>query len=260
MREYATDAARKAEELKTTHERTKELEGQTNAFAAIKEDLTQALEFEKSLVESLERDLAAAKAAPAVTPAELEALVAALAETERRAAAELEAHKAQAAAQIEAVLGVAKEDIETLRLVTQSELDDVRAQTRQDLEAAKDQGAAEAQMLRAQLEAARASAALEVDVARHELAARRAELELASSAEREALASHVTTVHSRFEALVVYARALESRLVSAEARRGELEVKLEELVDVVRSHALSGEIPPPMELPNAPIGAPTSTD
>ena len=70
----------------------------------------------------------------------------------------------------------------------------------------------------------------------------------------------VTTVHSRFEALVVYARALESRLVSAEARRGELEVKLEELVDVVRSHALSGEIPPPMELPNAPIGAPTSTD
>jgi len=110
------------------------------------------------------------------------------------------------------------------------------------------------------LETVRAKAALEVDSARLELATKRAELDAASTAEREALASHVATVHGRFEALVAYARALESRLVSAEARRGELEAKLEELVAEVRGQALSGEIPPPMELPTAPIVAPTSTD
>jgi len=279
MREYATDAARKAEELKTTHERTKELEALTSGFAATKEELQQALDFEKSLVESLERDLAAAKANATASPAELEALASQITEAQRRAVIEVESIKAQAAAQVAAARAGANDDLETLRLVAQSELDDARAQTRRELEAGQAQAAADVLAAQTELEnwkaqavaaieATRAQAARDVEAAQAqattdltnaqaELAARRAKLEAANATEREALASHVATVHSRFEALVAYARALESRLVSAETRRSELEVKLEALVAEVRSHALSGEIPPPMDLPTAPQLNPT---
>lgn len=279
MREYATDAARKAEELKSTHERTKELEALTSGFAEVKEELQQALDFEKSLVESLERDLAAAKANATASPAELEALASQITEAQRRAVVEVEAIKAQAAAQVAAARAAANDDLETLRLVAQSELDDARAQTKRELEAGQAAAVAEVQAVRAELEAwktqavaaveaARAQAARDVEAAKAQaatdladaqglLANKQAQLEAASASEREALASHVATVHSRFEALVAYARALESRLVSAESRRGEIEAKLESLVTEVRSHALSGEIPPPMDLPRAPS---TTTD
>lgn len=245
MREYATDAARKAEELKSTSERTKELEALASGFAATKEELTQALEFEKSLVESLEKDLVAAKAVPTVAPAELEAL-----------REQVVAVQAQASSQVAAAKESANDDLDTLRLVAQSEIDELRTQQ----QAAQAQATVALESLQSELRAVQTRSAAELEDARRELTAKKGELEAANTSEREALASHVATVHSRFEALVVYARALESRLVGAESRRGELEAKLEELVAEIRMHALSGEIPPPMELPTAPTATPLPTD
>lgn len=240
MREYATDAARKAEELKHTTERTKELEQLMHGFASTKAELIGALEFEKSLVESLEKDLAAARKT-AVSTAELDALRAKIAEVEAKAAADKEAARIAAA-----------DDLDTLRIVAQSELDDARNQAQAGLEGLRRELAA-AQASAAEA-AAQAAALLGAEqAAKSESQAERERVIAAHASEREALATHVATVHARFEALVVYARALESRLVDAEARRGTLESQLELLLGEVRSQALSGEIPPPMELPSVPV-------
>ncbi len=235
MREYATDAARKAEELKHTTERTKELEQLTQGFAATKAELVGALEFEKSLVESLEKDLATARQT-AVSTAELDALRAQIAAVEAKAAAEKEAARIAAA-----------DDIDTLRIVAQSELDDARNQAQASLDALR------SELAEARAQAAEALASVGAEqAAKSEIQAERERVMALHASEREALATHVTTVHTRFEALVAYARALESRLVDAESRRGTVEARLEELLGEVRSQALSGEIPPPMDLPSAP--------
>lgn len=283
MREYATDAARKAEELKALAERAKELETRTHAFTAKEEELTQALEFEKSLVESLEKDLAAAKATPAVPPAELEALRAELTSTQAaleaargeleatRAAAraEVDAARAQAEAERDAAKKVADEDLETLKLLAQAEIDDAKAavevarrEADQRLEAQRadaDKQLSEARQAaeeaHRQFETLRAEAANEIATARavaNEIEAQRQQAIATHASEREALASHVAVIHSRFEAVVGYARALEARLVMAESRRGAVEAKLEEMIAEVRAQALSGEVPPPMDLPSAP--------
>ncbi len=236
MREYATDAARKAEELKHTSERTKELEQLMQGFAATKAELMGALEFEKSLVESLEKDLATARQT-AVSTTELDALRAKIAEVEAKAAAEKEAARIAAA-----------DDIDTLRIVAQSELDDARNQAQASIAALR------RELEAAQAQVAEAAAAVAAEqAAKLEIQAQREQVNAQHTSEREAMTSHVSAVHARFGALVAYARGLESRLVEAEVRRGTVEARLEELLEDVRSQALSGEIPPPMDLPPRPI-------
>lgn len=69
----------------------------------------------------------------------------------------------------------------------------------------------------------------------------------------DAMAEHAELVAERFEALRIYAKRLEGRLIEAEARRAELEAKLEGLLSEVRAQALYGEVPPAMEIPLAPV-------
>lgn len=286
MREYATDAARKAEELKALAERGKELETQAHAFAAREEELVQALTFEKSLVESLEKDLAAAKSAPSASPAELEALRAEIAAAQAAtaaarseaeaakvaAAAEIDAARAQFQAEREAAQKTADEDLDTLKLLAQAEIDEAKEATaaaeRARAEAEQRAGGQRAELekqladarhaaeeAQRQFETLRTEAGKEIATARavaNEIEAQRQQAIATHASEREALASHVSVIHSRFEAVVGYAHALEARLVMAESRRGALEAKLEELVAEVRTQSLAGEVPPPMDLPSAP--------
>jgi len=256
MREYATDAARKAEELKTQGERVRELEAQAQAFEAAREELTQALEFEKSLVESLERDLAAARAVPVASPAELEALRAELAEVRAKAEAELRALEAdakarvedaqvQATAQVEAAQAQAKAEVEAAEAHARARVEAAELQAREDLDTVLGQATGELEEIRTQskaaLEAAKADAQRDVEAARAQAAA-----------ERAALTSHASQVRERFEALVAYARVLESRLVTAEERRAEIETRLEAMAADVRAQRLAGEVPPSMDLPPPP--------
>lgn len=247
MREYATDSARKAEELKTVGERLRELEAQAQKFEATREELTQALEFEKSLVESLERDLAAARAVPVASPEELAALRAELAEVRARAAADLEAEKERARAEIEAererakarveaAEAQAREDLDTVLGQATGELEEIRAKSKADLEAAQAQA-------KADLEAVEAKAKADLEAA-----------EVRGRATREAFAGHVSEVRARFDSVVGYARGLEARLVTAEERRAEIESRLEAMAADVRGQRLAGEVPPAMELPPPPEG------
>ncbi len=247
MREYATDAARKAEELKGSSERLKELEAAAGTFATAKDELEQALAFEKSLVASLESDLATARAQPAASPGELEALRAELTSVRAEAEADLELVRTQARAELEELRAESATELEAQRSRAAAELEAARTQATADLEVAL---AANTDLETRKAELEQKIAALEARIGESEAAQARGKSEHA--AEREALASHVATVHSRFEALVQYARALEARLVSAEGLRAATEAKLEGLVGELRAQTLSGEVPPAMELPSAP--------
>lgn len=74
MREYATDAARKAEELKEEQAQRKALAERADAAEKRAADLVQAAEFGASLVDSLEREVAELRSRPAGDPAEREVL------------------------------------------------------------------------------------------------------------------------------------------------------------------------------------------
>lgn len=292
MREYATDAARKADELKEEQAKNKALAERAEAAEKLAAELSQSAEFGSSLVESLEREVAELRAHKAAggggDAAEREVLqknLEQLAAGYRGLQAELEAAAHKLA------------EANTKAAQANQELDEARAEVfalTVEREHLVEKGAASAASLAAmELELARLNKELESAGHDHdamletlqaefgELTKRQAADAAALAAERgekaallarvealvaevdqekrarqfvyQAMTEHADVVAERFEALRVYARRLEGRLIEAEARRAELEARLEALLSEVRAQALYGEVPPVMEIPLAPV-------
>lgn len=299
MREYATDAARKADELKEEQARNKALAERAEVAERLAAELSQSAEFGSSLVESLEREVAELRAQKAsgasgdagereVMQRNLEQLAAGY----RGLQAELERVNAEREADAQRLA-----EANTSAARVSQELDEARAEVfalaaerdhlaERGAQAAAATAAMEAELARlkkelegvgrdhdAMLETLQAefgelvkrqaadAAALTAERAEKDALAGRVEALIAEVDQEkrarqfvyQAMSDHAEVVAERFEALRVYAKRLEGRLIEAEARRAELEAKLEGLLSEVRAQALYGEVPPPMEIPLAPV-------
>ncbi len=263
MREYATDAARKAEELKAEQVQQKELAERAEAAERRVEELTQSAEFDKSLVESLERELTelrsrtdeAESTANIVLEAELERRT----EVNRALKGELElAVAARDAVSLELQqhkddFGASKAELEQLNAIRWALSQELETKG-QALQALLDE---QAELSQRHATSSEAHAALAREHA--EVVARLSELEVdlekVSRVRGETiliLEEHIIGLESRFIAVRDFARVCEARLIEAESSRMLIEDKLEAVLTELRSNALRGEVPPAMELPDRP--------
>jgi chromosome segregation ATPase len=278
MREYASDAARKAIELEQLGAQLAAggAEGATSELQARVAELEEAFGAAQARVAELEQELGArgADGGQSATIADLEAEIAgferqlfAAAEQQRAMSEQLAGLSASHAAEVERLgdeltglreaaaaerarlegeLGVATARVESAERA-RGELSIVVADLRGEHDALRARHAeveAAYQALEARVGIAEASHEADVSV----IEKRRRELEEAI-ASREALEGYLVLVSERFQSVVDYARRLEGRLGAVETARMSTEMQLESLLERVRQARPEGEVPPALALP-----------